>query len=802
MSWKRAISHLLSKKEWLNSTAFVFQFSILLSLTTYYLFRDFFTGVFLGYALTMLLLCLVAFILTLLALRKTISFRGITAPGNLLFVAGLCLLSAEALFHSFGADVLRFPHSVSFFAGVLLLTAGAYLVAKLTDFENKHTVVLMLWITGNLLLLFAVSKHWYENTAFSVRDSIVLFGGSIISLLGVFQHILITNYSREIDSATLLGDAKYVSGKFDEAMEHYESGLKLDPKNEYLIVRKGMTLLRMGLNENAYTLFSTASAEFPDSPEILMGAGIAATKLGRHRTALEHFRRVEKIQRTAELYTNIGNVLFNTGKVDAALASYRKAIELDRSYENAYLNAANVLTRARRFEEALALVNALLKLNPGSAEAHYQLSKIYLEMGDYEKSIEEVDAAIMLKPSFSDAWIGRGALMERIRQGKIEIQPAPIPSSSRKATVLNILRLRIFSTLEEYQKLASAMTPSAASELQESAETKETLEHARNAFVKKNWELAVKAGRKVLENQPDNLDALLIVANSLEAMGNYRDASTSYRRAAEISGRAETYIRAAITAAMAGFWLEAVESTDAMLEKNRENAEAWVLKGLLLYFLEVPLSSIECFEYALAFQPENKDALYGKGLALMKLGLESEAAACFSQANAVSIHFTEVFSKLPEKKKSLKDYLRYAAELAHQKKFEEAIRFLNFVLKVKGDDENVCYFAAVIYGAMKKYRKAEELLRKAIEKDPDNPNFITATSEILRKDGRAEEGVRLIEEYLAEHKDPPADLIAEYALSLCEINADEKAREFMEAALRKEPDNERVRRASRNLKVA
>ncbi|MEM3512858.1 MAG: hypothetical protein QXH13_01630, partial [Thermoplasmata archaeon] len=67
MVWQNVIGHFFTKKEWLNSTALVFQLTILVSLLTYYLFRDFFTTIFFGYALTMLLLCILAFLFTLLA---------------------------------------------------------------------------------------------------------------------------------------------------------------------------------------------------------------------------------------------------------------------------------------------------------------------------------------------------------------------------------------------------------------------------------------------------------------------------------------------------------------------------------------------------------------------------------------------------------------------------------------------------------------------------------------------------------------------------------------------------------------
>ncbi|MGC8912423.1 MAG: tetratricopeptide repeat protein [Thermoplasmata archaeon] len=801
MLWKRINAELIARKEWLNSTAFLFQVLILLSLLAYYLFQSFFEKLFYSYSIIMLILSIIAVVLTLIAIVRNTSIKDFSAPGNMVSFAGLFLLLMEAIYHSTGVDVLLFPHNVIFIAGITLLLGGAYYQIKMNEFERKHGGSMMLWITGNVLLLFAVSKHCYESTAFSIRDSVVLLGGAIVSLTGVLQHILLTTYGRELESAMVLGDAKYIAGKFDEAMEHYENGLRVDPKNEYLIVRKGLTLLRMGLNENAFSVFSKAVELHPESIGILMGAGIAASKLGKYRISLEYLKRAEKIKKTPELYNNMGNVLFSIGDIEGAMKAYEKSIELDRNYESAYLNAARVLTRVKQYDKAISMVRRLLEINPESAEAYYQMGKIYMETGDYEKSIETMDIAIMLKPGFSDAWISRGAIMERAKHGISEIGAVPLPHTTRKATLLNLLRLRIFSTLEEYQKIASALTLEQEPTMESRKTLTAILESAHQAFVKKEYAHAMREAKEVLAKEPDNLDALIIFANSAEATGNYSEAYGAYRRVAEICGKPEAYIKAGISAAMGGLWLEAIDMLDTLLENDRENEEAWVLKGLLLYFMDATLPSIECFEYALAFHPENKDALYGKGLALMKLGLDNEAAMCFAQARALSLHFSEIVSILPKTQKTLKDYVRLATEFATQKKFDEATRILNFVMKMKPDDENICYFAAIVYASMKKYAKAEEILRKAVSREPENQDFVLALSEVLRKSGKPGEAVRVLEDCMKTvHEN--AELYAEYALALKDAGEIEKAGNIIRKAVELEPENERVKHAERRIRVA
>jgi len=73
---------------------------------------------------------------------------------------------------------------------------------------------------------------------------------------------------------------------------------------------------------------------------------------------------------TAAEYNDRGNVLFNEGKYDEAIAEYNKAIELYPEYSSAWNNKGVALEKLGRNEEALECYNKALQLDPS-----YELAK-------------------------------------------------------------------------------------------------------------------------------------------------------------------------------------------------------------------------------------------------------------------------------------------------------------------------------------------------------------------------------------------------------------------------------------------
>jgi tetratricopeptide (TPR) repeat protein len=62
------------------------------------------------------------------------------------------------------------------------------------------------------------------------------------------------------------------------------------------------------------------------------------------------------------------------------------------------------------------------------------------------------------------------------------------------------------------------------------------------------------------------------------------------------------------------------------------DADAYINKGLSLYYLGNNDEAIECYDKALEINPQNADAYYKKGLSLYYLGNNDEAIECYDKA--------------------------------------------------------------------------------------------------------------------------------------------------------------------------
>lgn len=82
--------------------------------------------------------------------------------------------------------------------------------------------------------------------------------------------------------------------------------------------------------------------------------GVAYVRLGRRERALEDFTEALKyVPRFAPALANIGNLLFEDGVLDDAIAYYEAAIRADDTYAVAHLNLAVAYRKAGRRADAV-----------------------------------------------------------------------------------------------------------------------------------------------------------------------------------------------------------------------------------------------------------------------------------------------------------------------------------------------------------------------------------------------------------------------------------------------------------------
>jgi tetratricopeptide (TPR) repeat protein len=99
------------------------------------------------------------------------------------------------------------------------------------------------------------------------------------------------------------------------------------------------------------------------------------------------------------LYTGLA------GRIDDALASYRRVLELDPDMTVVLQNIGELEERAGRFDDALNAYARYVEFNPEAAEAHLALVGLHRLMGNRDASRAEVELTLLIDPSSVPALI-------------------------------------------------------------------------------------------------------------------------------------------------------------------------------------------------------------------------------------------------------------------------------------------------------------------------------------------------------------------------------------------------------------
>jgi len=97
-------------------------------------------------------------------------------------------------------------------------------------------------------------------------------------------------------------------------------------------------------------------------------------------------------------HMNMGLAFMALGKLDAALASYDRAIEINTEYADAHHSRAMVLQALGRTDAALAGYDRVIAIKPNHADTYANRGNLLREMRQFEAAIDSYDKAIALSP--------------------------------------------------------------------------------------------------------------------------------------------------------------------------------------------------------------------------------------------------------------------------------------------------------------------------------------------------------------------------------------------------------------------
>jgi tetratricopeptide (TPR) repeat protein len=170
--------------------------------------------------------------------------------------------------------------------------------------------------------------------------------------------------------------------------------------------------------ESEETLWTDTLAQNPNCWAGYNNLGQVFFERGRADEAMALYRKTLEINpNDAEAHSNLGIALFQKRHMDEAMAQYQKALEINPHFAVAHNNLGNALAQEGRADEAMAQYQKALEINPYYVEAHNNLGVALSQKGRVDEGIAQFQEALRLKPDFTGAQKNLAEAQAMAREG-------------------------------------------------------------------------------------------------------------------------------------------------------------------------------------------------------------------------------------------------------------------------------------------------------------------------------------------------------------------------------------------------
>ena len=299
---------------------------------------------------------------------------------------------------------------------------------------------------------------------------------------------------------------------------------------------------------------------------------------GKLDEAVACYRRALELRPDyAEAHNNLGVAFKDQGKLDEAVACWRRALELEPDYAEAHGNLGVAFKEQGKLDEAVACCRRAVELKPDDAEAHNNLGVAFKEQGKLDEAVACYRRALELEPGFAEAHNNLGVAFKE--QGKLDEAVACYRRALELEPGFAKAHNNLGNALKDQGKLDEA----------------------------------VACYRRALELKPDCAEAHSNLGNALKDQGKLDEAVACHRRALELKPDCA----------------EVHSNLGSALKKQGKLDEA-----------------VACFRRAVELKPDHAEAHLNLGAAFKDQAKLDEALACFRRALELKPDYAEAHSNL------------------------------------------------------------------------------------------------------------------------------------------------------------
>jgi tetratricopeptide (TPR) repeat protein len=257
------------------------------------------------------------------------------------------------------------------------------------------------------------------------------------------------NFEAELYENVASEEAK--QGKTDEAFEHLNKALTLQPDSPSAYANLGVVLAQKGKVDEAIMQYKKALEFKSDSPEVLNNLAMAlAEKKGEVNEAFSNLNKVMQIRPWyAEAYYNMGNLLLKQKKFDAAIEQYNKAIQFKPDYPKAYGNLAVALLSQGKTEDAIIHFKEAVRLQPDDRQMRYNLAMTLADHGRGGEALKEFREILRRNPEDTDSIDYIAWILATDKNPAVRNPQQAILLARRACELSNNMRPELLSTLAD-----------------------------------------------------------------------------------------------------------------------------------------------------------------------------------------------------------------------------------------------------------------------------------------------------------------------------------------------------------------
>jgi tetratricopeptide (TPR) repeat protein len=214
------------------------------------------------------------------------------------------------------------------------------------------------------------------------------------------------------------------AGRADEALDEFEKAVEIG-RYAWAYFNLGLAQMRRGMAEDGEANLRRGVELWPESPETHYYLAVGLVQLGKDGEAEQELKQAIALRDNySDAYRKLGQLYEEQGRVDLAIASYEKLVELDPGQTAAIESIQMLRTSGRQVElraafnrafaaqkagqrgEAIRLYEELLAADPRDRQGTFNLAWAYLEgetAEDWSRAAELYLAVLEIDPSYTEA---------------------------------------------------------------------------------------------------------------------------------------------------------------------------------------------------------------------------------------------------------------------------------------------------------------------------------------------------------------------------------------------------------------